>query len=160
MPERLRHHIERSRNNPYEWALCIALLILSLYGAAYSPPSSSLDEGLTRLMRYAYSFIGIFGGLATIIGLRLKDAHLGLLVEQVGQLAVSGGALTFAIVLCRVSTFNQSGLVTMSAFAIFAGAAGRTWQIGRDLRREKRILQTAADIQETLRILNMKGRQP
>lgn len=159
MPERLRHQIERSRNNPYEWALCIALLVLSVYGAAYEPPSSSLDRGLTDPMRYAYSFIGVFGGIATTLGLRLRDAHLGLLIEQAGQLAVCGGAATFVIVLCRVSTFNQSGLVTMTGLAIAFGAAGRTWQIGRDLKRERYLLQTAVDINNTLHRLKGKAHE-
>lgn len=154
MPERLRHHIERSRNNPYEWTFCVGLLFLSLYGMVYEPPSTSLDEGLPPWMRLTYSLIGLAGALFTITGLRIRDAHAGLLLERIGQLAVSGGALVYAIVLCSVSTFTRSGLITVTAFAIFLGALIRVGQITRDLRREDRLLDVHLGIQDALERLS------
>lgn len=141
--------IERSRSNPYEIGIAVSLLFLSVYGLLVTPASASLDRGMTEPMRMSYAILGVLGSTTTLVGLRLKDAHLGLIVEAVGQLFVGGGAATFVVVLCAVTSFEQSGLVTGTGAAISLSALFRVWQILRDVRRWQAIIAAAAGLQQT-----------
>ncbi len=142
--------IERSRHNPYEIGLAIALLALSFYGILFTPASTSLDRGMSEGMRLAYGVIGILGAAGTLIGIRIKDEHLGLVVEAFGQLFMCGGATTFVVTLCAVSTFSSSGLVTVTAASIAASAACRVVQILRDVRRWSALISAAAKVQAVM----------
>jgi hypothetical protein len=126
--------VERSRKNPYEISIAIALAALSLYGIFLTPASASLDAGLSVGQRFLYSALGLLGSGITLLGLRCKHPHTGLLVERAGQFMMGFGAAAFVAVLCKVSTFDQSGLVTGSGAAIAVAAFWRFHQINVDLR--------------------------
>lgn len=143
--------VERSRHNPYEISIAIAFATLSLYGIFLTPASASLDAGLDVLQRFAYSAVGLAGSAITLWGLRCHNRHKGLLVERAGQFMMGFGAAAFVAVLCMVSNFAESGLVTCTAAAISCAAFWRFRQINGDLRTwHARAVTTTAIVEQAL----------
>lgn len=143
--------IERSRHNPYEISIAIALFALSMYGLFLTPASASLDAGLNLIQRLAYSALGLVGAGVTLWGLRCKNRHKGMLVERAGQLMLGFGAAAFVAVLCAVSSFEESGIVTGTGLAITVAALWRAWQIRGDLRTwHQRAATTQAIVDQAL----------
>lgn len=140
--------VERSRHNPYEISIAIALTALSLYGILLTPASSSLDAGLSVGQRFAYSSLGLVGSVTTLAGLGFRNTHTGLLIERAGQFMMAFGAGAFVVVLCMVTSFDESGLVTATGSAIGIAAAWRFRQITRDLRTWQERIQSAQTILE------------
>jgi hypothetical protein len=88
-----------------------------------NPHSVCLTLGLVLISLY-----GIFFSTPSV------SIHHGLAVERAGQVLLMTGAAVYVIVLCQVSTFARSGLVTTVAAAIALGSAWRIWQITKDVR--------------------------
>lgn len=134
----------RSGRNAHEVSLTVGLLLIALYGLLYAPPSASIDAGLTVAQRVMWGVQGVVGTSVTLIGLywlpltrrhTTTAAITSLYIERAGQFLVGIGAATYVVVLCKVSTFQASGLVTVISCAIVAASVGRFTQITRGLKR-------------------------
>lgn len=126
--------VVRSGRNPHSVSLAVGLVLVSLYGIFFSTPSVSIDSGLQVYQRTAFGGCSIVGASLILLGIFRKDLRHGLGTERIGQVLLMTGATTYVIVLCHVSTFARSGLVTVVASAIGIGCLWRMWQITSDLR--------------------------
>lgn len=134
----------RSGRHPLVVCLAGGLLVTSLYGILGISTSASIDKGLDYWQRVAWAVQGIFGSGTLLAGLHWMqltknysetNAIRALLIERAGQLGVAFGSVTFVIVLCSVSSFADSGLVTTLATSICLGSLWRAWQITKGMRR-------------------------
>lgn len=131
--------VVRSGRSPHSVSLAVALVVVALYGLLFSTPSVSIDSGLTVLQRGLFAACTVIGAGLTLAGIYWRSLPRGLMIERAGQVLLATGAATYVVVLCTVSTFDRSGLVTTVACGIGIGSAWRIGQIGRDLR----LLRTA-----------------
>lgn len=126
--------VVRSGRNPHSVSLAIGLVLVSLYGIFFSTPSVSIDSGLEVYQRVMFGACSVVGAVMVLFGIFWRDLRHGLETERAGQLLLATGATTYVIVLCQVSTFARSGLVTVVAAAIGIGCLWRIYDITRDLR--------------------------
>lgn len=135
----------RSGRNPHEVSLAVALLLVALYSLFREPPSTAIDAGMSDLQRYAWGAQELLGSSLTLLGLYLRPAYVGLLIERVGQLLLGTGAFTYAVVLLDVSTFSSGGLVLMVSLSIGIACLWRVWQVTRDAEKWRRAFAQAED---------------
>lgn len=134
--------VVRSGRNPHSVSLALGLTAISLYGLFFEPASVSIDAGLDGAQRLAFSILTVLGALITIAGIFWPTLLVGLLVERIGQLLLSTGAAVYVVVLCSVSTFERSGLITTIGCAIAVGSMWRVVQITRDLKPVRTWMET------------------
>lgn len=126
--------VVRSGRNPHSVCLSIGLVLVAIYGMMFSTPSVSLDSGLTLPQRLMFAACSVIGCILILVGIYRKRLRSGLEIERAGQVLLATGAATYVVVLCAVSTFDRSGLVTTLGCAICAGSLWRVGQITIDLR--------------------------
>ena len=133
--------VVRSGRNPHSVCLGIGLVLVAIYGLLFSTPSASVDSGLDLPQRLAFGACSVVGSALILIGIYRKHLRSGLEIERAGQVLLATGAATYVIVLCAVSTFDRSGLVTTLGCAICAGSLWRCAQITKDLRLLRKVGQ-------------------
>jgi hypothetical membrane protein len=126
--------IVRSGRNPHSVCLSLGLVLVSLYGMLFSTPSVSLDSGLDFGQRIMFAICSVTGSALILVGIYRKHLRSGLEIERGGQVLMATGSSVYVVVLCAVSSFSRSGLVTTIGVAICAGSVWRCIQITRDLR--------------------------
>lgn len=126
--------VVRSGRHPTAVSLAIGLVLVSFYGILFSTPSVSIDSGLTVYQRAMFGACSVLGAGHILAGIFWRELRHGLAIERAGQVLLATGSATYVIVLCNVSTFERSGLVTVVAAAIGVGALGRIIDITKDLR--------------------------
>jgi hypothetical membrane protein len=126
--------VVRSGRNPHSVCLSLGLVLVSLYGMLFSTPSVSLDSGLTVGQRVMFAICSVLGSTLILVGIYRKHLRSGLEIERAGQVLMATGSAVYVVVLCKVSSFDRSGLVTVIGLAICIGSIWRCIQIRRDLR--------------------------
>ena len=123
--------VVHSGRNPHTISLSLGLVAIGVYGLAFSTPSVSLDSGLTHWQRLGFGFLSVLGAALVLWGVYHRDLLHGLLIERAGQITLAIAGLVYVIVLCTVSTFERSGLVTTIGVAIAVGSSWRALRIHR-----------------------------
>lgn len=125
----------RSGRHPYVVSLAVGLVIAHLYGLVVAPASVSVDAALEPTTRTLFGVCSASGAALILSGIYWRrDLLTGLLVERIGHILLGTGSAAYVAVLCTISTFNRSGLITIIGCAISVGAAARIVQITRDAR--------------------------
>jgi hypothetical protein len=131
--------VVRSGRNPHSVCLSLGLVLVSLYGMLFSTPSVSLDSGLSVPQRVMFAICTVLGSTLILAGIYRKQLRSGLEIERAGQVLLATGSATYVAVLCTVSTFDRSGLVTTIGLAMCIGSLWRCGQITRDLRLLRKV---------------------
>lgn len=123
--------VVHSGRNPHTVSLALGLVAISVYGIVFSTPSVSLDSGLTHWQRIGFGVLSVLGAALILWGIYRRDLLHGLLIERIGQITLAIAGLVYVIVLCTVSSFERSGLVTTIGCAITIGSTWRALRIHR-----------------------------
>lgn len=129
----------REGRNPYEVCVCAAVVVITVYAVFQGDsPSASVQESLSFGQKVIWSLLCFFGAVVTLVGLYWRRDHMtGLLIERAGQVMLSFAVAAYLVALCKVSTFDRSGLVMAIGCAIVVGAGWRAWRITRGVSRIK-----------------------
>jgi len=159
--------------HPYVVWLPFALALIGLplvFGGAQPGTIASLLNPL--LVKFWGGFF-LFGGPMTVIGLFWRNRATGMIIEQVGSVAVAAGALLYAGALVTVIPI-QSSVVVVGVFGSLGGACVVRWfqlrKLLNDAMREAMWLQETRAETETqtlataveaadLRMDNMESRE-
>lgn len=149
MPKRIVYGAIRSLTTPaarypadprvvFILALCVISGVPLAIGHA---TPGSIDAKLNHVWVIIWGVMLVFGSLATLIGILKLDAD-GILLEQIGSVAVGGASIMYGAVI--LATITWQGTVPSLVFVAFGLACFWRWGQLQALIHQAR--RTAADL--------------
>lgn len=158
--------------HPYVIWLPLALAFIGLPLVIGGAQPGSIAALLNPILVKFWGGFFLVGGPLTVVGLYWRNRATGMIIEQVGSVAVAAGALLYAGALLTVIPLSSS-IVVVGVFGSLGGACIARWfqlrkllhhailearQMAADRAEADRAILSSAVEAADLRVTNLEGR--